>query len=36
MCEIGTVGGDSLRIGGLLDVPLADVSTSWEGALFGA
>ena len=36
MCEIGTVRGDWLRIGDLIDVPLADVSTSWEGALFGA
>jgi len=33
MCEIGTAGGDSLHIGGLIDVPLADVSASWEGAL---
>ncbi len=33
MCEIGTVGGDSLHIGDLIDVPLADVSASWEGAL---
>ena len=33
MCEIGAVGGDSLRIGDLINVPLEDVSDSWEGAL---
>ncbi len=33
MCEIGRVGGDALRIGDLIDVPLGDVSGSWEGAL---
>ena len=33
ICEIGTVGGDVLRIGDLIDVPLRDVSSSWEGAL---
>ena len=33
MCEIGKAGGDSLHIGGLIDVPLWDVSGSWEGAL---
>ena len=36
MCEIGAVGGDSLRIGDLIDVPLGDVSGSWEGALLNA
>ena len=33
MCEIGTVGGDALRIGDVIDMPLHDVSGSWEGAL---
>ena len=33
MCEIGTVGGDALRIDGFIDLPLGDVSGSWEGAL---
>ena len=36
MCEIGAVGGDSLRIDNLIDVPLGDVSASWEGALLNA
>ena len=31
--EIGTVGGDTLRIADLIDVPLVDVTASWEGAL---
>ena len=35
MREIGAVGGDALRITGLIDVPLSDVATSWEGALLG-
>ncbi len=33
MCEIGTVGGEALHIDDLIDVPLGDVSGSWEGAL---
>ena len=33
MCEIGTVGGDSLRVADLINMPLGDVSGSWEGAL---
>ncbi len=36
MCEIGTVGGDALRIGDMIDVPLGDVSENWEGALLNA
>ena len=33
--EIGSVGGDSLRVADLIDVPLRDVSDSWEEALLG-
>ena len=35
MREIGAVGGDMLKIADLIDVPLSDVATSWEGALLG-
>ncbi len=33
MCEIGAVGGASLRIGDLIDVPLADAANAWENGL---
>ncbi|MCY4575693.1 MAG: phosphoribosylformylglycinamidine synthase subunit PurL, partial [Chloroflexi bacterium] len=33
MCEIGAVGGDSLTITGLIDIPLSDAATTWETAL---
>ena len=33
MVEIGTVGGDAVSISGLVDVPLASIADTWEGAL---
>ncbi len=33
MCEIGAVGGDSITITGLIDIPLSDAATTWETAL---
>ncbi len=33
LCEIGTVGGDAVRISGLIDIPVREAATTWEGAL---
>ena len=33
MREIGTVGGDALRVTGLVDIPLTAAAQAWEGGL---
>ncbi len=31
--RLGVVGGDRLRVGGLVDAPVSDLSAAWEGGL---
>ncbi|MBI4236551.1 MAG: phosphoribosylformylglycinamidine synthase II, partial [Chloroflexi bacterium] len=33
---LGTVGGDRLRMAGVLEVPVAEMEQAWSGALLGA
>ena len=33
LLELGTTGGDALALGGVLSVPVAELSESWEGGL---
>ncbi|MCH7802402.1 MAG: hypothetical protein IIC24_12800 [Chloroflexi bacterium] len=35
-CEIGKLGGDSLKVGDMLDVPLTDVEEAWKHGLESA